>query len=166
MTDDKYLAFLSLGSNMGDKETNISQAILLISELEKVELVAQSSLYETSPVGFVQQPHFLNCCIKIMTNLDPLELLDKLQEIENYLGRTRREYWGARTIDIDILLCGDKLIREPRLKVPHPLMFERGFVMLPLAEIMTSEERNRYGVEGELAKFKGLSDKDIKKHKK
>jgi len=166
MTDCKYAAFLSLGSNMGDKEENISQAILRISQLESVELVAKSSFYETSPVGFIQQPCFINCVIKVLTVLDPLALLVRLQEIENELGRKRLEYWGARTMDIDILLCGDKLIREPRLKVPHPLMFERGFVMLPLAEIMDSDERMRYGVEGELAKFEDLTEGDIKKIEK
>jgi len=90
----------------------------------------------------------LNCAVKISTTLDPLDLLDRLQEIELALGRTRLEYWGSRTLDIDILLCGDKLIREPRLKVPHPLMFERGFVMLPLADIMDESELKKYGVEG------------------
>ncbi|MEI6602567.1 MAG: 2-amino-4-hydroxy-6-hydroxymethyldihydropteridine diphosphokinase [Clostridia bacterium] len=142
-----YPSYLSLGSNKGDREQNISQAILQIAALDQVELIAQSSIYETTPVGFVQQPDFLNCVVKILTTLDPLELLDKLQGIEQQFGRKRLEYWGSRTLDIDILLCGDKIIREPRLKVPHPLMFERGFVLLPLAEIMTEEERIRYGIE-------------------
>ncbi len=145
---EKYDAYLSLGSNKGDREKNLSQAISKISALDDVELLAQSIIYESTPVGFVQQPNFLNCAVKISTTLDPLELLDRLQEIELALGRTRLEYWGSRTLDIDILLCGDKLIREPRLKVPHPLMFERGFVMLPLADIMDESELKKYGVEG------------------
>ena len=144
---DKYNAYLSLGSNKGDRENNLLQAIAKISSLEKAELLAQSKIYESTPVGFVQQPNFLNCALKISTTLDPLELLDRLQEIELSLGRTRLEYWGSRTLDIDILLCGDKLIREPRLKVPHPLMFERGFVMLPLAEIMDENEQKKYGID-------------------
>ena len=150
-----YPSFLSLGSNKGDRELNISQAILQICQLEGVELVAQSGLYETNPVGLVEQPNFLNCAVKIITSLDPLDLLEKLQGIETQLGRKRLEYWGERTLDIDILLCGDKIIRERLLKVPHPLMFERGFVLVPLSEIMTDQERFRYGVESEMAKFQG-----------
>lgn len=147
MRAQSYPSYLSLGSNKGDRVQNIAQAILQIAALDQVELIAQSTFYETTPVGFIQQPDFINCVVKILTTFDPLVLLDKLQEIELQFGRKRIEYWGSRTLDIDILLCGDKIIREPRLKVPHPLMFERGFVLLPLAEIMTEEERTRYGVE-------------------
>jgi len=155
MPNEKYVAFLSLGSNVGDRFANVEQGIHLISKLDSVQLLGRSSLYETSPVGFVQQPKFINCVVKIETDLDPLELLDNVLEIEKMLGRQRITHWGARTMDIDILLCGDRLIREPRLKVPHPLMFERGFVMIPLAEIMTDAEVEKYGLAHEFENFKG-----------
>ena len=94
-----------------------------------------SSLYETVAWGLTDQPDFLNAVLRGDTLLRPLELLDKIQAIENKLGRVREQHWGPRTIDIDILLYGSEVIDEPRLTVPHPYMTQRGFVLRPLADL-------------------------------
>ncbi|MEI6131628.1 MAG: 2-amino-4-hydroxy-6-hydroxymethyldihydropteridine diphosphokinase [Bacillota bacterium] len=143
---ERYDAFLSIGSNMGDRQVNIASAVEKISKIKDIKLIKQSPLYETAPVGFEQQPKFLNCVVKIATNLDPLKLLENLHEIEIQLGRKRIEYWGSRTMDIDILLCGDRIIREAKLKVPHPLMYERGFVMVPLLDVLNDDELILFGI--------------------
>ncbi|MEY4538957.1 MAG: 2-amino-4-hydroxy-6-hydroxymethyldihydropteridine diphosphokinase [Bacteroidota bacterium] len=126
--------YLLLGSNLGNRKGILDKAIELLSQ--KVgTIVSQSKDYETKPWGVTNQPDFLNLAISIHTNLKPLEILEQTQSIENQLGRVRKEKWGARLIDIDIMFYGDEIIDDPNLKVPHPLMQERDFALNPLAEI-------------------------------
>lgn len=129
--------YLSLGTNLGDKEHNITEAINKIKELVG-DVVRQSALYATKPWGFESENDFINAAVCVETKLSPRELLDTTQKIERSMGRTRKSENGKyhdRLIDIDILLYGDEHIDEPDLKVPHPLMAERDFVMKPLSEI-------------------------------
>lgn len=130
--------YLSLGTNLGDKRHNLDEAIRLIGE--RVGEVEKTSTYlETAPWGFDSDNSFLNACVKIKTNLTLREVLNATQEIERELGRTQKSKDGIyhdRLIDIDILLYGDSIIDDPDLKIPHPLMKEREFVMIPLKEIM------------------------------
>ena len=127
------LAYLSLGSNLGDREVNLRRAI---AELEKVAtLCAISSFYETQPIGPLNQPWFLNCVVGLETEKSPRELLAAVLDIEAGMGRARMQDKGPRNIDIDILLFGDRIVSEPRLKIPHPAMHERRFVLEPLTEV-------------------------------
>ena len=125
--------YLSLGSNVGDREENLRSAIERIRELG--ELVAVSSFYETEPVEFTAQPWFLNCAVTLRTELMPKLFLSKALAIEQQMGRRRSQPKGPRTIDIDILLFGNSVIHTPQLDVPHVAMHERRFVLEPLAEI-------------------------------
>lgn len=127
--------YLSFGSNMGDREQQINDALSWLNTLPETKVTKISSLYETAPVGGVKQDDFLNGIVALDTNLSPLELLDSLQEIELKLNRVRKIHWGPRTIDLDIVLFGDLVVESERLKVPHPLMHERSFVLIPLNEI-------------------------------
>jgi len=125
---------LSLGSNMGDRAANIARAV---AELGKrgVRVTQKSSLYETEPLEIKEQPWFLNCVVEAETELSPRGLMDVLLGIELGMGRERRVPKGPRLIDIDILLYGSGIVREPGLEIPHPRMAERKFVLVPLAEI-------------------------------
>ena len=125
--------YLSLGSNVGDREVNLRCAIEKLSELGKV--LAVSSFYETEPVEFAAQPWFLNCAMALRTELMPKLFLSKTLAIEQEMGRRRIQPKGPRTIDIDILLFGNSVIHAPQLDVPHVAMHERRFVLEPLAEI-------------------------------
>ena len=127
--------FIGVGSNLGDRNANIKKAIDCLRDNPAIIVKKISSIIETDPVGGISQPKFLNGVIKIETSLLPRELLFILQDIERGLGRVRAEKNGPRIIDLDILLFGDKIIDEADLKIPHPLMFERDFVMKPLLEI-------------------------------
>ena len=123
-------AYVGVGANLGDREATIRAAI---SALPGV--VAVSALRETEPVGVVDQPPFLNGAVALETELASGELLDALLAIERELGRERRERWGPRTIDLDLLLYGDETIDEPGLTVPHPRLHERRFALEPLLEL-------------------------------
>ncbi|WP_105994626.1 2-amino-4-hydroxy-6-hydroxymethyldihydropteridine diphosphokinase [Staphylococcus simulans] len=127
--------FLGLGSNVGDREAQLKAAIDLLDEQQDIEVIKVSSFYETAPVGYVDQPDFLNLCIKIETELSPHEVLERGLAIEQQLHRVRKERWGPRTLDIDILLYGDEIIETKDLSIPHPRMTERAFVLIPLQEI-------------------------------
>jgi 2-amino-4-hydroxy-6-hydroxymethyldihydropteridine diphosphokinase len=127
------LVYLSLGSNVGDRAANLEAAIARLSSLGKV--VAGSSFYETEPVGFAAQPWFLNCAVKLDTEKTPKQLLTGILDLEQEMGRRRVQKNGPRTIDIDILLCGDSIIKTKGLIIPHPAMHERRFVLEPMAEI-------------------------------
>lgn len=127
--------YLGLGSNIGDRYQYLHRAIELINNHSQIELKSKSSVYETKPFGYVEQPDFLNMVIAVNTTLKPEELLKYTQEIENLLGRKREIHWGPRIIDIDILLYGDKIIQTVELSIPHPFLTERLFVLIPLAEI-------------------------------
>jgi 2-amino-4-hydroxy-6-hydroxymethyldihydropteridine diphosphokinase len=125
--------YLSLGSNVGDRASNLNTAIDRLRELGVV--VAISSFYETEPVEFTAQPWFLNCAVALDTEKTPNELLTGILEIEQQLGRRRAQKKGPRIIDMDILLFGDSIVEGPGLTIPHPAMHERRFVLEPLAEI-------------------------------
>jgi len=126
--------YLSLGSNVGDRESNLRAAISALAEAGP-QLRRTSSLYETEPVDYIDQPWFLNCVLQAETDLSPLELLHSLQEIHDRMGNKKPIPKGPRLIDIDILLYGDETIDTPELRVPHPRMLARRFVLAPLAEI-------------------------------
>jgi 2-amino-4-hydroxy-6-hydroxymethyldihydropteridine diphosphokinase len=125
--------YLSLGSNVGDRESNLRTAIEKLGQLGKV--LAVSSFYETEPVDFTAQPWFLNCAVALRTELMPKLFLSRMLAIEQQMGRRRNLPKGPRTIDIDILLFGNSIIKATQLDVPHPAMHQRRFVLEPLAEI-------------------------------
>jgi len=125
-------AYLSLGSNLGDRQSNLDQALKMISE--RMRLGKVSSIYDTEPVGMVNQPSFLNLACEVVTRLTPEGLLALLKGIEQKMGRYSRS-GEPRIIDIDIVLFGDQAVNVPGLIIPHPKMHERAFVLIPLAEI-------------------------------
>jgi 2-amino-4-hydroxy-6-hydroxymethyldihydropteridine diphosphokinase len=130
----KRTAYVSLGSNLGDREANLRDAIARLSELGSVSRV--SALYETEPVEVAgQQPWFLNCAASVETELTPLGFLKSLLAIEHTMGRERTEPKGPRTIDMDIIFFGDEVLDTDELSLPHPAMQHRRFVLEPLAEI-------------------------------
>jgi len=125
-------AYVGLGSNLGGREAMIGRAVELLGD----EVIAVSSLLETEPWGYVDQPRFVNAVARLETSRTPRELLDRLLEIERELGRSREgPRFGPRTIDLDLLVYGDERIDEPGLTVPHPRLHERAFVLEPLAEL-------------------------------
>ena len=128
-------AFLSLGSNMGDRLEYLSKAIDKIAQIQGCNILNKSRVYETEPWGYENQEAFLNLCISIETSLSPYELLESLQTIELELDRVRTIHWGPRTIDIDILLFDDIICEDDKLTIPHPRMRERAFVLIPLYDI-------------------------------
>lgn len=140
-------AYLSLGSNMGDKKKYLYDAIKLLDSYEGVRLIRLSSLYETNPWGYTEQDLFMNLVVLVETTLSSIELLDCCQFIEQELGRVRLMKWGPRVIDVDILLFEDEIIQSTRLTIPHPFMTERDFVMIPLCEIASDLEINGVKVE-------------------
>ena len=135
----KNKVYLSLGSNIGNRQKYIESAIELIVKTEGIEILKKSGLYETSPVGYVEQDLFLNTVIKIETDFSAREILKIINKIENELDRKREIRWGPRTIDIDILIFSDKKINETDLIIPHKEMLNRLFVLVPLIEIYDGE---------------------------
>ena len=131
--------YIALGTNIEPRDFYLSEALNLLEAHESIAIQQRSSIYETDPVGFLDQADFLNMVIEIQTLLDPLELLDTTQGIEEKLGRTRDIRFGPRTIDLDILLYNQENSTEDRLTLPHPRMSERAFVLVPLAEIASNE---------------------------
>jgi 2-amino-4-hydroxy-6-hydroxymethyldihydropteridine diphosphokinase len=127
--------YLSLGSNLGERLRYLKKAIEKIGEADSVIIRKVSPVYETAPVGKPDQPRFFNLAVLIETSLPPLPLLDFLLEIEKKLGRERKEKWGSRTIDLDILLYDELITHSVRLTLPHPRMHQRRFVLVPLAQI-------------------------------
>ena len=130
-----YTCYLSLGANLGHREVSFIEAMRLLQASEKIQLTAVSSLYETPPWGKLDQPAFINAAAAVKTELAPLELLQICQSIEKQLGRQRHEHWGARTIDVDMLYIPGVTMDEEALKLPHPYMLQRSFVLVPLAEV-------------------------------
>jgi 2-amino-4-hydroxy-6-hydroxymethyldihydropteridine diphosphokinase len=127
-------AYISLGSNLGDKRALLNRAIRIFREKVDDDLHV-SSFYETAPVGYLEQDAFMNCVIALQTPMDPYSLLDICQHIESELDRVRTIRWGPRTIDCDLILYGDQTIRTERLTVPHPRYKERAFVLVPFIEV-------------------------------
>ncbi len=131
----KNTAFLALGSNIGDRELNIHNAVKEIDKQAGCKVIKSSSLYETKPFGFAEQENFYNGVIKIETELGAGELFDLIKQIENKIGRKQTFKWGPREIDIDLLFFNDEIINNDILRVPHPGIAERDFVLVPLSEI-------------------------------
>ena len=125
---------VALGSNLGDSRQVLALALDRLERLEGTTVIAQSSLYQTAPVG-PPQPDYLNACALIETNLSPQELMAHLLAIEADFGRIRQERWGPRILDLDLILYADQVVNEPDLQLPHPRFRERAFVLVPLAEI-------------------------------
>ncbi|MCL1950515.1 MAG: 2-amino-4-hydroxy-6-hydroxymethyldihydropteridine diphosphokinase [Turicibacter sp.] len=126
-------AYLGLGSNLGDRRAYLTEALSLLGS--NMEITNQSPLYETKPWGVTDQEPYLNLAVEVQTDLEPEELLQLCQQIEHALDRVRDQKWGPRTMDIDILLYGSESIDAPDLKVPHPYLTQRDFVVIPLADI-------------------------------
>lgn len=130
--------YIGLGSNLGDRERNLAVALRRLEPLVRVEAV--SSLYETDPVGPGDQPPYLNAACCGVTGLPAMNLLRHMQEVERELGRRRAERWGPRPIDLDLLLYADAVIDEDSLRVPHPELTGRAFVLVPLADVAADVE--------------------------
>lgn len=129
--------YLGIGSNLGDREKNIRLALQKVNGLKGTKIIKVSKITETKAVGGPgHQGKFLNAALKIKTHFSPLMLLKKLKKIEKQLGRTRNLRHGPRTIDLDILFFGDKIINRKNLKIPHPKVFKREFVIRPLEQIL------------------------------
>jgi len=125
---------IALGSNLGDSLNIVENAVQILAQTPGMKLISCSSWYCTAPVG-PPQPDYINGCALFQVQLTPSEVLERLLTIENEFGRERREHWGARTLDLDLLLYDDVILNTPHLQLPHPRMDERAFVLVPLAEI-------------------------------
>lgn len=130
-------ALIGVGSNLGDRQAALVAAVTALRSRAGIFEIVASSIYETAPVGVQDQPKFLNAVIAIRTSFTPEALLQTLQEIEQSLGRVRRERWGPRTLDLDLLAYEGEKRTSANLTLPHPRMHERGFVMIPLRELLT-----------------------------
>lgn len=128
-------AYIGLGSNLGDRERHLREATERLGRRPGIRVSRLSSIYETEPVGYVDQGAFLNMAAEVETTLNAEQLLDAMLDIERELGRTRDIRWGPRTIDLDLLLYGDIRKSSEKLQLPHPRMLERAFVLVPLIEI-------------------------------
>ena len=136
-------SYLGLGSNIGDRKQQLLKAIDLIGNIKGIKVTKQSSIYETAPIGYTDQPNFLNLCLEIETELSPQQLLKHCLDIEQQLHRVREIRWGPRTLDIDILLYSDNIIETDNLSIPHPRMQERAFVLIPLNDIASDKKDPR-----------------------
>ena len=135
-------ALLGLGGNVGDVRATLNEAIALFADGKDVQLIARSSDYRTPPWGVTDQPPFINAAIEVATGLPPRPLLERAQAVERIFGRHREneQHWGPRTLDIDLIAYGDLILNEPDLVLPHPRLFERAFVLVPLAEIVPNRQ--------------------------
>jgi 2-amino-4-hydroxy-6-hydroxymethyldihydropteridine diphosphokinase len=138
-------AFVGIGSNLGDREDHLRRAVELLAAEDAISVLASSQLRETEPVGPVAQGPFLNGAVQVETELAPRALLERLLAIEERLGRVRRERFGPRTIDLDLLVYEDAVVDEPGLTLPHPLLHERRFALEPLAELAPDLEIPGHG---------------------
>lgn len=128
-------AYVGLGSNIGDREKHLENAIEKLREADGIDVTKVSSIYETDPVGFIDQDDFLNAVVEVDTALAPLDFLGATKRIEIELKRVKGRHWGPRVIDLDILLYDDTTFAEPHLNLPHPEVKNRAFVLVPLVEI-------------------------------
>ena len=127
--------FIGMGSNLGDRAYYLHQALVEIANSQQIIIKKYSSVYETEPVGKKEQPQFLNMVIELESTLLPQDLLRRLKEIENTLGRTHTEHWGPREIDLDILYYSSEVFNDDKLQLPHPEIANRRFVLVPMKEI-------------------------------
>jgi 2-amino-4-hydroxy-6-hydroxymethyldihydropteridine diphosphokinase len=132
-------AFVALGANIADRESSLTEAIRRLQADAELEVRRVSKVYETAPVGFTDQPSFLNMAVCISTDLDPVALLRRLLAIEQEMGRVRDVRWGPRNIDLDLLVYGDAFMETPELTLPHPRMGQRAFVLVPLRDVWPEE---------------------------
>lgn len=128
-------AWIGLGGNLDDPATRLQRTVARLGHVPASRLVRSSGLYGSRPVGPADQPDFINAVAELDTDLSPLRLLDELQGLEQQAGRVRTRQWGERTLDLDILLFDDRVVDTARLRIPHPELANRGFVLVPLAEI-------------------------------
>jgi 2-amino-4-hydroxy-6-hydroxymethyldihydropteridine diphosphokinase len=128
-------AYVALGSNLGDRAAHLQHAVDGLAATEGITVVAVSRVYETDPVGGPEQDNYLNAVVALETDLSPRALLSVGQALEAAAARVRGERWGPRTLDVDVLLVGDLRVSEPDLVIPHPRMYERRFVLVPLADV-------------------------------
>ena len=156
-------AYLGLGSNIGEREIQLQEAINILDSFKGVEVTQISDIYETEPVGYTEQPLFLNLCVEIETNLNPQDLLARCLDVEQQLHRVRVISWGPRTLDVDILLYDDLIIEEENLSIPHPRMTERAFVLTPLNDIAPNrvEPRSHQTIQNLV-----MVDDTVKKYKR
>ena len=159
----KNKVYLSLGSNIGNRQEYIESAIELVGKTEGIKILKKSGLYETSPVGYVEQDLFLNAVIKIETDFSEREILKIINKIENELDRKREIRWGPRTIDIDILILSDKKINETDLIIPHKEMLNRLFVLVPLIEIYDGEYFKKEKIIERIGELVEVGNQKIKK---
>lgn len=129
------IAFVALGSNLGDRHAHLAAALAALAVLPGSRLLATSATYETAPLGPPGQQDYLNAVAQLATELCPLTVLDSLLAIERSRGRIRSERWGSRTLDLDLLLHGDTTVHDSRLTLPHPAMLARAFVLTPLHDL-------------------------------
>ncbi|MFC3227240.1 2-amino-4-hydroxy-6-hydroxymethyldihydropteridine diphosphokinase [Marinibaculum pumilum] len=135
MGEPAVRAYIALGANLGDPRAAMAAAVRRLAADPAIDLAAVAPLYRTAPVGGPDQPAFLNSVVAIDTTLPPDALLTRLQALEAEAGRVRREHWGPRVLDLDLLLHGERIMDTPRLTLPHPQLHERRFVLVPLADI-------------------------------
>ncbi len=128
-------AYVGMGANLGGRATTLRCAAASLGEHSAIRLIGGSDLYETEPVGYTDQPDFLNAVLKLGTALSPRRLLDVLLDVERAYGRVREEKWGPRTLDLDLLLYDREVVDEEGLRVPHPCIHERAFVLVPLCDL-------------------------------
>lgn len=128
-------AYIGIGSNLGDRLDNLKRSLEMLAAEREISVQSVSAIYETDPVGGPEQDPFLNACAALATTLSPTMLLLKMFEIEDKMGRVREERWGPRNIDLDLLIYEGVMMNTPILKLPHPLIAERNFVLVPMADI-------------------------------
>ena len=129
------MIYIGIGANLGDREKTLQEATDILNAKPEIAVVATSAVYETAPIGVVDQPYFLNAVLQIHTSLSARSLLNCLLATERKFGRVRETRWGPRTLDLDILLYRDAIINQPGLQVPHPHLHERAFVLVPLCDL-------------------------------
>jgi 2-amino-4-hydroxy-6-hydroxymethyldihydropteridine diphosphokinase len=154
------ICFVGAGSNLNEPIEQCLEAFHRLSLISGIRILRRSSLYRTEPVGFSEQDWFINAVVEIRTTLSPYELLDRLHEIEDTMGRVRGPKWGPRTIDLDILLYGQEIIMEEFLQIPHPEIHKRRFVLEPLCELASYVIHPAFGVS-----MRGLKDRLNDKNK-
>jgi len=134
----KIIAYIGIGSNLGTPEKNCTDAIKKISHTKDIKVIARSSFYKTEPIGEIQQNWFINSVVKIETGLPPIDLLSTLLGIESVMGRVRKEKWGPRLIDLDLLFYDNIVFKKKGISLPHPEIQKRKFVLTPMSEISES----------------------------
>ncbi|MGV0910598.1 2-amino-4-hydroxy-6-hydroxymethyldihydropteridine diphosphokinase [Martelella sp. FOR1707] len=163
MSAEPVRAALGLGANLGDPAAAMARALQLLDDGEGTAVVAVSKLYSTPPWGLVEQPPFINCCALVETSLPPQALMQRCLDIEKQLKRVRDVRWGPRLIDIDILTYGTETLNTETVTIPHPCMLERGFVLMPLAEIapdlaVNGRAVSEWASEADMAGIVAISD--------